>query len=193
MMRIMTRAVREPPCSYWAGVHKCFSWCLLVVVARDIRQWHRVAGGSRRLVICSILLMWHRLWDRCLGIALGIGADGVGGYDGCCLGCGPIMPPCDEGNGLGGGGGVGGCCSAAPGIAGQPKTTVGALYALGGIGPWQPGQILAVQCMQNRLFESISWPQLGHLLSALILHSLIASMHRLKVSIIVLIIHPGQK
>jgi len=36
--------------------------------------------------------------------------------------------------------------------------------ALGGTGPWQPGHILAVQCTQNRLFESISWPQLGHLI-----------------------------
>ena len=53
------------------------------------------------------------------GVVPGIGADGVCGYDGCCLGCGPIIvPPCDEGNRLGGGGGVGGgCCSVVPGIA----------------------------------------------------------------------------
>jgi len=75
------------------------------------------------------------------------------------------MPPCDEGNGLGGGGGVGGCCSAAPGIAGPTeKPQWGQYTALGGTGPWQPGHIRAVQCTQNRLFESISWPQLGHLI-----------------------------
>lgn len=75
------------------------------------------------------------------------------------------MPPCDEGNGLGGGGGVGGCCSAAPGIAGPTaKPQWGQYTALGGTGPWQPGHILAVQCTQNRLFESISWLQLGHLI-----------------------------
>jgi hypothetical protein len=42
------------------------------------------------------------------GMAPGVGVGGVEGYGGCCLGCGPIMPPCDEGNCLGGGGGVGG-------------------------------------------------------------------------------------
>ena len=79
------------------------------------------------------------------------------------------MPPCDEGNGLGGGGGVG-CCSTAPGIAGPTeKPQWGQYTALGGTGPWQPGHILAVQCTQNRLFESISWPQLGHLIIGTIL------------------------
>lgn len=48
-------------------------------------------------------------------MALGVGADGVGGYDGGCIGCGPIMPPCDALNGLGDGGGVSGRCSTIPG------------------------------------------------------------------------------
>jgi len=59
-------------------------------------------------------------WIGVPGMALGVGADGVGGYDGCCIGCGPIMPPCDAVNGLGDGGGVGGRCSTIPGGA-DPK------------------------------------------------------------------------
>ena len=79
------------------------------------------------------------------------------------------MPPCDEGNCVGGGGGIG-CCSVMPGIAGPTeKPQCGQYTALGGTGPWQPGHILAVQCTQNRLFESISWPQLGHLIIGTIL------------------------
>jgi len=73
------------------------------------------------------------------------------------------MPPWDGVKDLGGG--AGGWCSEAPGTAGPiEKPQIGQKIALGGIGPWQPGHILVVQCTQNRLFESISWPQPGHLI-----------------------------
>jgi len=66
------------------------------------------------------------------------------------------MPPCGAENDLGGGIGAG-CCSAVPDIDGPTvKPQWGQKTALGGTGPWQPGHILAVQCTQNRLFESIS-------------------------------------
>jgi hypothetical protein len=41
-------------------------------------------------------------------MAPGVGDGGVEGYDDGCPGCGPIMPPFEEGNGRGDGGGVGG-------------------------------------------------------------------------------------
>jgi hypothetical protein len=96
-------------------------------------------------------------------MAPGVGAFGVEGYGSCCPGCGPIMPPCEEGNCLGVVGG--GCWSGVPSRA-EPKSILhlGHFVPPGGISVLQWGQNVAPQLLQYFWPGSICIPQLGQYL-----------------------------